>query len=85
MIEVATRIADAAVFGVCPDCLSNDGYLNIRSSQYFVCHAHQFFWFYGVDMFDDWRFELAKTWRASEELLAGYQLINPFTIYLAAE
>jgi hypothetical protein len=36
-------------------------------------------------MFDDWRFELAKTWRASEELLAGYQLINPFTIYLAAE
>jgi hypothetical protein len=80
MSEAAARVKDAGVFGVCPSCLSNDGYLNVVNAHYFVCHAHKVFWRVGLNVFSDWRDETRELWEANAEKLSAYAEVEPFIV-----
>lgn len=60
-------------FGVCPQCARNDGYLNIGSSHWFVCHEHKLKWCAGENLFRSWRQQTKRHWRRNWELLCSYK------------
>ena len=68
-------------FGACPLCSErrNDGFLNVRRLQWFVCHTHRVKWCVGENMFRAWRFESEEIWRANFEMLAEYTEVEPIT------
>ncbi|MGH9902250.1 MAG: hypothetical protein ACRD68_10635 [Pyrinomonadaceae bacterium] len=84
MSAVAARIVDAKIFGVCPGCLSHDGYLNVSGHHHFVCHRHRVYWRAGPRLFSGWRLESPETWGQNTALLSGYKEIRPFVMRPAA-
>jgi hypothetical protein len=42
-------------FGSCPNCHRNDGYENVGSDHWFVCHQHRVKWCVGSNLFSSWR------------------------------
>ncbi len=42
-------------FGVCPECGSNDGYVNVGRSHWFFCAEHRTKWWAGSNLFSSWR------------------------------
>jgi hypothetical protein len=44
-------------FGGCPECGSQDGYLNIGQSHWVFCEKHQTRWCIGSNLFSSWRDE----------------------------
>ncbi len=85
MSEVAERVSDANVFGVCPKCLSNDGYLNVGKTHWFVCHKHKARWCYGANIFSSWRHESEETWEWNAERLEEYEEVEPFIVNTSVE
>ena len=76
-------------FGVCPTCGKTDGYLNIGSRHWFVCHAHRVRWCVGSNLFSSWRDETKEQWQANADRIEDYQEIEPApgpeaSVYLAA-
>jgi hypothetical protein len=74
----AARVWEAEnYFGGCPTCCKNDGYLNVYSGNYVVCHEHRVFWLVGTNLFSDWRDETKSDWERNQALLADYQQVEP--------
>lgn len=42
-------------FGLCPECGSNDGYINIGREHWFYCLKHRVCWCVGSNLFSSWR------------------------------
>lgn len=59
-------------FGNCPICHQTDGYLNIRSTNIFVCDTHKLWWYGGIDILSSWRYEDASVWEQNRARLADY-------------
>ena len=66
-------------FGVCPVCGKNDGYLNVRGANWFVCHKHQVRWCVG-DVFSTWKDESVDIWRRNWKQIGGYLEVEPFRL-----
>ena len=62
--------------GVCPECLSNDGCLNIESNHYCVCHEHRVYWFVGSNLFSSWKSESWMDWIKNNRILNSYKEIQ---------
>jgi hypothetical protein len=72
--------ADENRFGVCPLCRYTDGYLNLHSDHYFVCHEHELCWYVGSKLFLDYCDESEDVWRKNQEIINSYQEIDsPYT------
>lgn len=64
-------------FGGCPICRKNDGFLNVGSEHWFVCHKHRTKWCIGSSLFTSWREESEDDWRANRYRLATYRMVEP--------
>ena len=62
-------------FGKCPECGSNDGYLNVERDHWFVCDQHKIKWYVGSNLFSGWRDESPEDWERNRKLLATYREI----------
>ena len=72
------ELPEPGVFGDCPKCGKNDGYLNVGREHWFVCGKHRVKWFVGTNLFSSWRYETEQDWERSYALLAGYREIEPW-------
>lgn len=65
-------------FGGCPECLGNDGFLNLGSAQWFKCDRHRLAWCAGSNILSSWRDENETNWKKNLEFLTrnGYRTIN---------
>ena len=68
---------DPSYFGGCPECGSNDGYLNLHRAHWFVCHAHRKRWLIGANLFSTWRMETEEDWQQNYERIRGYEEVMP--------
>lgn len=68
---------EAGAFGDCPECGSNDGYLNVGAEHWFHCREHETRWFVGVNLFSGWREESEEDWHRNVEVLANYTEVEP--------
>lgn len=62
-------------FGRCPECGGHDGFLNIRSSHWFICHAHRYRWCAGSNWFRCWREDTEADWEENHQLIKDYKVI----------
>ena len=76
-VHPLTQSDGADFFGGCPACGHNDGYLNIRRCQWFVCHKHRTKWLIGENLFSSWRRETEHDWQQNFELIQGYREVHP--------
>jgi hypothetical protein len=72
------RSADGGYFGVCPTCGSNDGFVNVGSDHWFICHEHKIRWCVGSDLFEAWRYETEEKCGHNRSWLRTYREIEPF-------
>jgi hypothetical protein len=81
MPDLPTReeppLNDPEVFGSCPVCGKNDGYLNLHRTHWFVCHEHRKKWMHGANLFSTWRFETEIDWQENFERIRGYEEVMP--------
>lgn len=68
---------DEAYWGLCPICLHNNGYLNLRREHWYVCHEHRFRWCIGANLFSTWKFESPEDWAENWEIIKDYAEIEP--------
>lgn len=66
-------------FGTCPECDSNDGYVNIHKNHWFYCKKHKTTWNMDSNLFSDWRNENEEIWERNAEMLSEYQVVDPLT------
>lgn len=66
-------------FGVCPECHSNDGHINVGAGHWFKCDTHRVKWFAGSNLFSAWRDQTLEEQRAEYDALDfdTYELITP--------
>jgi len=64
-------------WGVCPHCHRNDGYLNIGTDHWFICHTHRVKWVRGANLFSSWRYETETDWEHNQTRIAEYREIEP--------
>jgi hypothetical protein len=60
------------VYGCCPVCGMNDGYLNVGEEQWFYCSDHKKKWLFGFGFFSARR-RTAGEGVPAEEFLAGFE------------
>jgi hypothetical protein len=70
------KLPEPGVFGECPKCGKNDGYLNVEREHWFVCEEHRVKWFAGANLFSSWRHEPEQDWEHNYALLAGYREVE---------
>lgn len=51
-------------FGVCPECGSDDGYINAGRDHYFICKEDRLYWHIGSNLFESWRRQTEEEQRA---------------------
>ena len=64
-------------FGLCPECGTTDGFLNIRSNHFFVCDDCKTAWCVGSNLFSAWKEEDESVWEKNEAKLADYRMVEP--------
>jgi len=64
-------------FGVCPVCFASDGYLNVGSTHWFVCHEHRVRWYAGSNLFSSWRRESQAQWDENWDRIRAYPDVEP--------
>lgn len=64
-------------FGVCPECGSHDGYLNVGRDHWFKCDTHKTKWNFGSNIFSDWRRESDQQHQRNREVLNTYRTVKP--------
>ena len=64
-------------FGGCPRCGRNDGYRNIGSNHWFICHRHLTKWWVGSNLFSCWKEETQAEWFRNGCLLTRYRIVEP--------
>jgi len=68
-------------FGVCPECLDNDGYLHLGPEAYAVCHEHEAKWPLGKILTAEWEKTSDRQFVAYQILLDTYKVIEPVSWY----
>ena len=65
-------------FGTCPRCHKSDGYINVSSTHFFVCHEHKLKWCVGSNLFSSWREQTEQEQRAIYDRfgIGGYREID---------
>lgn len=63
-------------WGVCPECGSNDGYLNVGRAHWYVCHRHRVRWLIGTNLFSSWRDQTEEEWRLNAERIGPYEDVS---------
>ena len=43
------------LFGLCPHCHKNNGYINVGRSHWLLCDEHKVKWLAGANLFSSWR------------------------------
>lgn len=71
------KFPDPGLFGDCPKCGRNDGYLNLYKAHWFICKRHKLKWYVGYDLFPSWRDETEADWQRNRELLSRYEEVRP--------
>jgi hypothetical protein len=66
-----------AIFGVCPACKGQDGYLNIGRDHWFKCDEHKTKWHVGSNLFSSWRHEDEAAWEENARELSEYEEVEP--------
>jgi len=64
-------------FGCCPSCGKTNGYMNVRSTHWFVCDAHKTRWCAGAGLFSDWTSESERVWKRNATRLERYEEVEP--------
>ena len=72
------NLPEPGPFGDCPACGTNDGFLNVERSHWFVCHEHQVRWIGGANLFSIWRDQTEDHWERNRALLATYREVEPW-------
>ncbi len=67
-------------WGVCPECKSHAGYINIGKGHWFYCAEHRVKWFIGANLFSSWRDQSEAEQRVEYDRLGfgGFPRIEPF-------
>ncbi len=64
-------------WGACPYCGSNDGYLNVGRTHWFICREHKIRWWVGCNIWPTWKHETEEDWTRNAALLADYAQVEP--------
>jgi hypothetical protein len=64
-------------FGGCPVCGETDGYVNVRSSHWFVCDAHRVRWCIGANLFSSWKDETEGEQQANWVEIQDFRDVTP--------
>ena len=78
VVRLREDVEWSADFGVCPECLQQDGFVNVGQAHWFFCRAHQAKWCAGWNLFSGWRDETPDDWAAGEHMLAGFLEVQPW-------
>ena len=65
------------LLGDCPRCGANDGYMNVGREHWGVCHRHRAKWLRGENLFRSWREQSPEDWRANQDQLDHYDVVQP--------
>ena len=71
------RMGEIDYFGGCPECGTNDGYLNVGREHWFVCDKHKTKWWIGSNLFSSWMEETEEEWQRNKIKLADYREVEP--------
>jgi hypothetical protein len=71
------RAKEPDYFGGCPECLGNDGHMNVRSNHWCVCDKHKTKWCAGANLFSDWQEESDQIWEDNTRVLDGSRKVEP--------
>ena len=63
-------------YGLCPQCLASDGYLNVGAYHFFVCDLHMVRWQTTAHVLD-WEHEDRAKWEANADKLEAYKEVEP--------
>jgi hypothetical protein len=66
--EVSCNAGDD-YFGVCPTCFKFTGYINIGKGHWFFCKEHRVKWWFGSNIFSDWRQQTEEEQREAYDSL----------------
>lgn len=64
-------------WGFCPECGTNDGYLNVGRNHWFKCDKCKTKWCVGSNLFSSWQDQTEEEFEHNAELLAGYKTVEP--------
>jgi hypothetical protein len=73
------RDDDEHYFGVCPICLSSDGYVNCGRTHWLYCATHKLAWTFGENVFSSWKWDGPEEWRHAADVLTGCTVIAGHT------
>ena len=65
------------MFGLCPKCLYEDGYLNLGREQWFYCLECKKTWNPGSNLLDSWRKEDVVKWWRNYVFLSAFEKVDP--------
>ena len=72
------RLPVPSKYGTCPECHTDDGYLNVHKKHYFVCYFHKTAWFVGEGCFNSWKFETESEWQLNRDKInAEFKIVKP--------
>ena len=76
---VSDTVCSPNVFGGCPVCGGNDGFVNVGRMHWFVCDKHRTKWCIGSNWFRCSRFD-AEVWQENLRLLSKYREVTPVLV-----
>jgi hypothetical protein len=66
------------VFGECPICKGNDGFLVVGNESWLICETHKTKWYAGEDLFPDFAGKNQERWEANRLRLLDYCEVEPY-------
>jgi len=70
-------MSNDSYWGACPICHRCDGYVNVGSEHWCVCHEHKTKWLVGDNLFSSWRFESQEQHEKNWVRLRSYAVVPP--------
>jgi len=64
-------------FGGCPHCGHSEGPYDVGRVHWLVCREHRLRWWIGENLFRAWRSETPAEWKATQQWLNHYQIVEP--------
>jgi hypothetical protein len=65
-------------WGGCPHCHICDNIVTVNHNDYGVCNEHRVFWYFGTNLFSDWRDEPPGTSQGHVSRLEHYDKVEPW-------
>lgn len=63
-------------FGVCPECDTASGYVNIGAGHWFLCRTHKLVWYVGEGKLNTFLDEHSGIWAANHAALSGFRVVT---------